>query len=270
MNLLSDNDINKINTYFAIKYGITLYSAYTNPNTKPTAQNYVASDGTLIYNAANAGNFIYNIFGLGRDNNSAKLHQRISHSVNLYNTSTFAGQYLTVSTNNDFSSLNTNTYHPDINLDKKFIMYSDNGLDFNSFTGYANLLRSLKIWRAQETGNYFNTLQYQFSNIPAGYNDYFVIIADDSLLTTNVRTIALNVIGDVGTAEMTLNKQSINGGITYFTIAYCARPLVKNLKTCFNDDVDLAAALLEDVPANTLLKWYLDNLKLTKLLHLLS
>ncbi|MBA9072617.1 hypothetical protein GGR22_000743 [Flavobacterium gossypii] len=65
----------KIESYLAIKYGITM-------GVNGTSQNYVNSDGTVIWNTtANAG-FNWNIAGIGRDDLS-KLNQKQSRSVNL-------------------------------------------------------------------------------------------------------------------------------------------------------------------------------------------
>lgn len=64
---------NKIESYLALKYGITLSSG---------TQDYTASDGsTIFWSPATAGTFTNNIFGIGRDDVS-QLGQVMSKSVN--------------------------------------------------------------------------------------------------------------------------------------------------------------------------------------------
>jgi pimeloyl-ACP methyl ester carboxylesterase len=75
---LNAADQNKIESYLAIKYGLTLGgTGGANP-----PQNYTASNGTVIWN----GSILYqnDVFGIGRDNNSG-LKQSISNSMNTGN-----------------------------------------------------------------------------------------------------------------------------------------------------------------------------------------
>lgn len=65
----------KIESYLGIKYGITL-------GVNGTSQNYVNSDGTVIWNVTTNSGFNYNIAGIGKDDLS-KLNQKQSRSVNL-------------------------------------------------------------------------------------------------------------------------------------------------------------------------------------------
>ena len=71
---LNTSDRNRVESYLAIKYGVTLDQA--------VAQNYVRSDATVIYAATTSHNSYRNdIAGIGIDNNSA-LNQLQSRSVN--------------------------------------------------------------------------------------------------------------------------------------------------------------------------------------------
>jgi len=65
----------RIESYLAIKYGITM-------GTNGTSQNYTNSDGTVIWNTTSNAGFNWNIAGIGRDDLS-KLNQKQSRSVNL-------------------------------------------------------------------------------------------------------------------------------------------------------------------------------------------
>ncbi|MBE2208750.1 MAG: DUF11 domain-containing protein, partial [Saprospiraceae bacterium] len=71
--LLSDADRNKVDSYLAVKYGITLSQA--------TATNYTRSDGTIIWDATANGVYKNNIFGVGKDSVTC-LNQTQSESVN--------------------------------------------------------------------------------------------------------------------------------------------------------------------------------------------
>ena len=70
---LTTTERQKINSYLAIKYGTTLDQS--------TPQNYLASDGTVLWNATTNAGYKTNIAGVGRDDASA-LTQLISKSVN--------------------------------------------------------------------------------------------------------------------------------------------------------------------------------------------
>ncbi len=67
----SDADRRKIESYLAIKYGITL-------GTNGTSLDYVDSNGTNIYAI---GGFNYDIAGIGRDDD-AQLNQKQSKTIN--------------------------------------------------------------------------------------------------------------------------------------------------------------------------------------------
>lgn len=102
----SDADKSKIETYLAIKYGITL-------GINGTSQNYINSAGTIIY-AAGSG-FNYNIAGIGRDDKSL-LNQKQSKTEN-------SNSDITIGLGNIFdrNSDNTNTFN-----DKDFLVWGNN------------------------------------------------------------------------------------------------------------------------------------------------
>src|SRR5260221_1401128 len=72
---LSDGDLQLINTYLAIKYGITLGQGGNTANTPGSfhiaenfAQyNYIATDGSVIWPATTLNTYRYHIAGIGRD-----------------------------------------------------------------------------------------------------------------------------------------------------------------------------------------------------------
>ena len=104
---LSSTDRQKIESYLAIKYGITLDQS--------SPQNYIASDGSKIIDAFSISPYKDNIFGIGRDDASG-LDQRISRSAN-------KDSVLIVSTDNNFTLPNSS--HANIfTSDKSFLMFS--------------------------------------------------------------------------------------------------------------------------------------------------
>ncbi|MCQ9641364.1 hypothetical protein MP478_18445 [Chryseobacterium sp. WG14] len=212
---LSNIEVNRVSSYLALKYGTTL--------TQTTAQNYIAGDGTTVYwsntSATSAGTFIYNIFGIGRDDASG-LQQRVSSSVNNSGTTTTSGSYITVSTNNNFTAANTSANHPDISVNNNFLMISDNGGLLNTYstaiTGMPSMRRSNRIWQAQKTGNAIGCVYYRFNSItnPTANQRYYMIVADNPGFTTNVSIKEIAVSG--GTATIQLNQNT--GSANYFTI----------------------------------------------------
>ncbi|MGY0392709.1 LamG-like jellyroll fold domain-containing protein [Bizionia sp. KMM 8389] len=117
---------NRIQSYLAIKYGITL-------GTNGVSQDYVDSDGNIIWDA-NTGTpaedvFNYDIAGIGRDD-ASNLLQKQSRSVNnaLDGGSRSQG-VLTMGIGNlaDTNNLNTNTEFED----KEFLVWGNNGVDLD-------------------------------------------------------------------------------------------------------------------------------------------
>ena len=110
-----DDSRQKIETYLAIKYGITLGAT-------TAEKNYVNSAGTVIWDKdANAG-FNYNIAGIGKDD-ASDLNQKQSKSVNDTNEVTI-GLGVIAATN----SANTNEFKKD----GDFLVW---GCDNGAFTG---------------------------------------------------------------------------------------------------------------------------------------
>ena len=103
----SDTNRSRIESYLAIKYGITL-------GVNGTSQNYVDSNGTVIYGAG-AG-FNYNIAGIGRDDLS-QLNQKQSKTENTVSDITIGlGDIFDVNSNN------TNTF----DANRKFLVWGHN------------------------------------------------------------------------------------------------------------------------------------------------
>jgi hypothetical protein len=165
---LSDAEMEQVNTYLAIKYGVTLGQG-NNSSTVPTYNvgfnaanyNYIASDASVIWNATANTLYSYNIAGVGRDDSSA-LNQKQSSSVN-YGLQVSVGLETIAATN----AGNLNAFA----ANKSFLLWGDNGNDSTLATGSTALtyegtslsLRMNRIWLAQNT----NANQVTSISIPA-------------------------------------------------------------------------------------------------------
>ena len=117
----SATDIQKINSYLAIKYGIHLRNT----------GDYIISDGTVVWNRGAANNGYHNnIFGIGRDDVS-RLNQIQSRSQNSDILTLFKGATLAVLNNNANTTLLS---------DKTFLMVGSNNLSVNANVKYEHNL----------------------------------------------------------------------------------------------------------------------------------
>ncbi|UUC45549.1 LamG-like jellyroll fold domain-containing protein [Flavobacterium cerinum] len=186
---------NRIESYLAIKYGITL-------GTNGVSQNYVNSAGTTIWNIAPTG-FNYDIAGIGRDD-SAQLNQKQSKSIN-------SGAVITMGLGNILTtnSANTNTF----DADRKYLVWGSNGqamttsatpltVTFGPSTVTTSTDITNKKWKVVETGGDVATVKVSLAttdlaSLPAlsGNDAYVMIIASDAAFTTGIDMVFLNTNG---------------------------------------------------------------------------
>src|SRR5450432_1683590 len=154
---LSDAEAGQVNSYLAIKYGITLGQG-NNSSSVPTYNvgfnaanyNYIASDATVIWNATANSGYSYNIAGIGRDDNSG-LNQKQSASVN-FGSQLILGLGTIASTNTG----NANSF----GSDKNFLLWGDDngaiplttGSPTFTYYGSSLNLRMNRTWAIQNTG----------------------------------------------------------------------------------------------------------------------
>ncbi len=198
---LTTNSVLRINSYLAIKYGISMNNGIGNQ--------YIASDGSTVFwnNTLNTG-YNYGIFGIGRDNVSS-LHQQISHSSN-------TNDILTISTNFDF--ITPNSFHNVINFDLTFVMFGNNNASLSTQISEINNniynSRISREWKVQNT-NFNDTICLKFDGIGSTSLSTAYLIkknnnSDFSTGTTEVG--ALNTNGEI--TGVTFNNND------YFTIAF--------------------------------------------------
>ena len=148
---------NKVDSYLAIKYGISM-----------EAKNYLASDGTtVIWKHIDNLTFATHIAGIGRDNGYA-LDQRISHN-------TSPGDLVSVA-HNPAAFVSNQSLAPSIATDKSYLIWSSN----NEAKSYGppqtlsghNLRLLNRKWRVRKTGTVGNvSMQFDTAGIgiPPGW-----------------------------------------------------------------------------------------------------
>ncbi len=203
---------NKIQSYLAIKYGITL-------GVNGTSTNYTSANGTTIWNSSTNTGYNYDIAGIGRDDASL-LNQKQSKSVN-------SGSVIAIGlgdvalTNN----ANTNTF----GNDGDFLVWGNNGQSMalsgtditvnigalvTTFTSIVN-----RKWKIVETvtvdipDTKISIKTTDLSALPplTGNDSYVIVIADDPNFTTGLQMAFMKTVG--ANQETTFNFS----GTHYFT-----------------------------------------------------
>lgn len=241
---------NRIETYLAIKYGITL-------GINGTSQDYVASDGNVIWDvSANAG-YNYDIAGVGRDDDS-DLYQKQSKSVNNSAIVAFSLDN-TELTNN----LNSNSF----STSNEFLVWGNDGQNTNSSAtsitvslGPATITTVTDVmnrkWKMVETaGDDIGTVEVSvfetdLAGLPplTGNDAYVMLVADDAGFTSNLQTVFMDpsTFNGLATREGTYDFD----GVKYFTFGVAHEEVrtrhlgfdgVDNF-TLVGDKVDLAGS----------------------------
>ncbi|MBS1624623.1 MAG: T9SS type A sorting domain-containing protein [Bacteroidetes bacterium] len=138
----------QVESYLALKYGFTL--------DQTTAKNYIASNGTIFWNAASNGSYKNNIFGVGVDNVCALF------------------QYQSVSINSNILSINGATGLPYYS----FLMVSDNGSanTVSTATGLPNNINAkiAKVWRVSQTGTR-TSMNFVYDKSSTNFGNYAAV-----------------------------------------------------------------------------------------------
>jgi hypothetical protein len=208
---LSNTERRKVDSYLAIKYGITLERVATD--------HYLASDETIVWNGSTAATYNNNIFGLAKDDIAA-FEQKVSKSVNA------AGSMLTVATTSNFTLPNLDASRTGLANDKTYFLLGDNNLTatpINSITvnGIAGQ-RIQRAWLSQRTNAtgtvYFEADLSTYGPSFANGNNVRMIIADDAAFTTNVVSVPGTFTGGKWVHNHSFNSESANRYFTYATL----------------------------------------------------
>ena len=173
-----DTDRPKIETYLAVKYGITL-------GVNGTSKDYINSSGTKIWDVAANNGFNYNIAGIARDSVS-DLNQKQSKSINNTNE-------VTIGLGDIY---NTNSVNPnEFESDKSALMWGCNNGNFtgtstNTVTIATGLTTTLtridRKWKIVETGGEIDNVYIAipttaFSSFSkSSTQEYALIVSDNS------------------------------------------------------------------------------------------
>lgn len=173
-----DSDRPKIETYLAIKYGITL-------GINGISKNYINSAGTIIWDIAVNNGFNYNIAGIGRDVGS-DLYQKQSKSSNETNVVTIGLGEISA-TNSD----NINEF----DFDKSFLVWGSDNAAIDAYVGAitttlatglsTTTTRINKKWKIVETGGdvgnvFVGIPTAAFSSFSKLSNEEYTLIVSDN------------------------------------------------------------------------------------------
>ncbi|WP_164735203.1 right-handed parallel beta-helix repeat-containing protein [Pseudoflavitalea rhizosphaerae] len=193
---LTPAEIQRLESYMALKYGITLNGGLTD---------YVASDGTtLMWTASANTGYQYRITGIGKDD-CTMLHQKQSLSADTGIVTIALGNTVMIS-----NPANTNT----VTADKTFLFFADNNASIKlatAVTGTNVNQRMARVWKVQKSAGWADqniTLKVKGS----GSNNYLLISSDPAFGAIS-QELALDANG-----EVTLNSSQLPDG-SYFTIA---------------------------------------------------
>ena len=221
---LSAPDVNKINSYLAIKYGITL--------DQTTPQNYVNSAGTVLWNGSNNSVYKNNITGIGRDDNSA-LNQKQSKSVNTATALVTVGNGNTIDVSN---AANVNNF----STNNSFLIFGDNaGAMAWQITGAPiGRERLTREWRVQETGT-VGSLKIQIpdnsstltTKLPAEGTAVYLLMDADGDFSSGATEIAMTLNGTNWEANVDLTDGQYFTIATSCTFSLTGTPV--NVTTCF-------------------------------------
>ncbi len=196
--IIGNYPLQKVNSYLAIKYGITL-----NQNSK---YNYFSSNDSIIWDATKAGIYNKNIAGIGQDNASS-LYQLKSKSDN-------DNSYLTIGSPSDLQNL-------------EFLTWSDNGAIFEAVKDsivdiFPPIERRVqKMWKIQKRGIVGNVgIEFDISNIPGNKSAEDIVLVIDSNDIVNDGYYKILNVSDFKNNIIYFDKVDLmDKSINYFTLA---------------------------------------------------
>lgn len=192
---LTSGERDQVESYLAIKYGMTL-------GANGTSQDYVDSDGRVIWDQSVNIGYNNNVTGIGQDDTS-QLNQKQSKTIHATNDITVGIK--DIAANN---GVNTNTFF----ADKTFLMWGhDNGgtgnaaditKDFSAattVTSNASVTPITQKWKMVVTDSIptikLSIPESMVSGTNAGGEQYVMIVADDDAFTTNVTSATMEDVG---------------------------------------------------------------------------
>ena len=227
---LTGAEAQRVNSYLALKYGITLRTVDNDASI--TEGNYVSSAGTVIWNKTANSAYHNNVTGIGRDD-ASELVQKQSRSINTEALVTFGvGTGIAAS-----NALNSNSF----SADASFEVIGDNGLSTAYATAYlpqtyvspvpSGFKIMSRIWKVQETG----TVGTVTVSVPASTKAEVLLVSNSTTFTPGSAT-EITLTPD-GSGNLTAQVDLTDG--QYFTFgATLVAPgaVIANLKTWYKAD----------------------------------
>ena len=218
-------DQKRLQSYLAIKNGVTLHSINSTTVTREGDENYIDSDGNILWNSVTHDGYNFDIAGIGRDDN-ATLNQKQSTSSNPVSVVTM-GLTDVYNTNSDNIAYNPNALN-----DKNFLMWGNNNAPFaadtpitvDMSTGIPGLTTVVdftaiqRTWKVVETGSVgevkVSVPEMVLAATLAPPGDYLMFVSDTPSFspTSEYRVMRLN-----GT---NLEASYDFDGVKYLTFGY--------------------------------------------------
>ncbi|MBO9636170.1 MAG: hypothetical protein J7578_23910, partial [Chitinophagaceae bacterium] len=193
---LNASEIQRLESYMAIKYGITLNNGLTD---------YIASDGTtLIWTAASNTGYTRRITGIGKDD-CTMLHQKQSLSADTGTITIALGNAVMISNEANVNNVTT---------DKTYFVFADNNGSLKLLTAVAGAnvnQRMDRVWKVQRSATWAD--QNITLKVKGASNNNYLLISTDPSFATISQELQLDANGQV-----TLNSSLIPNG-AYFTMA---------------------------------------------------
>jgi|GEM_PF-1185515 len=208
---LSTSDREKIQTYLAIKYGISV------------SNNYVDSDATSLWDATSNATYHNDVAGIGRDDASGlNQKQSSSESGNLIEVGLGA---LAADNATNANSFSANT---------SFLIWGhDNGSSSiaTAYSGTLTTTRMARIWKVEETGT-VGTVEVQ---LPDSYGATFLIVSSNSSLTSPTEY----VLTDNGDGTMSITVDFSDGDFFSFGTGAAPGGVTSGLALWLKADADV-------------------------------
>jgi gliding motility-associated-like protein len=231
-------EINKVESYLAIKYGFTL--------DQTTPQNYTSASGLAVWDGALNSGYNNDITGISREDASAQ-NQKQSRNNNLLDL-------VTVSTGSIALSNATNTVN--LTNDNAFLIWGHNNQavlfsNTNVPLGFGNRLE--RVWKAQQTNlNQNVTIAFEQSLLPSGTPTANVrLLIDDDGNFVDAKAISGATI-NAGRLEFANQNFDTNTKM-FFTLAVCSSltPVISFTNLCVGQPLLLTATPSYTIPSSS-------------------
>ena len=231
-------EINKVETYLAIKYGFTL--------DQTTPQNYTSASGLTVWDATLNLGYNSDITGISREDASAQ-NQKQSRNNNLLDLVTISTASINVS--NTANTINFSN-------DNSFLIWGHNNLavifsNVNVPLAFGNRLQ--RVWKAQQSNLSQNvTIAFEQSLLPIGTPTANIrLLIDDDGNFVDAKAISGATL-NAGRLEF-LNQNFDSNTKMFFTLAVCSTitPVISYTNLCAGQSLSLTASPSYTIPTSS-------------------